>query len=423
MKKKIVEFLVKEISSEEGRKRLLYIVIFIFFIAFFPIIMLTSINPFSPFNKDATDDPYINVYKKIKVDKKVAVDINILRAVDSVAFKDSTDGNSIEKRANKYLYTEKKIVKKEEVYMHDYIDYPGDSNASLKDNDIKSVKKKLLALGYAIEDMDGIFDDKTKSAVQSFQKSKGINPQDGIVNQVTWDALFNSKLDKDVVIKNKKCYRIVEKTYTVYIAKSFDEVIEVVKADVKLSSEDIKTINELYQYALLDSESGSGEGGNIQVPPMTANTEEFIKTLHDSAETAYREYGVLPSITLAQGILESGSGGTALARKANNLFGIKADSGWAGQSIQMPTNENYGGVEVTVMANFRVYDNWTVSVEDHGKFLKGNRRYAEHGVFNSSDYVEQANALQAAGYATDPQYAAKLISIIREYKLDKYDKE
>lgn len=427
MQGKIIKFIVGQLFSEEGRKRLIVMCIIALIIVFLPIIAVVAVNPFSAFQgNNVPNDPYLKVYNKILKDKKVSVDISILRAIDTVFFTSSQDENSIQKRGDKYLYYEKKIVKKEQQYLHDYINYPGDSNSNLQEDDVKKVQNNLKQLGYKIENADGTFSDETKSTVTEYQKSKGINPQNGLVDQATWDALINNKLDKDVTIKDGKCYKTVTKTYIVYIANSLDQAISLLKKDVNVSNEKINFIRELYQFCLLNSESGGGSNGgsssDITVPPITATTQQFIEAIKDGAEKSYKEYGVLPSISIAQGILESGSGSSSLSRKYNNLFGIKADSSWTGQKIDLPTKENYSGVEVTITAAFRVYNNWGDSVEDHGKFLKENSTYSEHGVFSSSDYVGQANALQSAGYATDPTYAQQLIGIIKEYKLDQYDK-
>lgn len=344
MNAKIIQMLFQQLFSKKGRKRLLIVVGFLFFLLFLPVIIVTTINPFSPFQgKNAANDPYINAYKQILSEKKITVDINIERAIDKVLFDDSIDNQSaVYDRANKYLYTEKKIVKKEKVY-----------------------------------------DEKTKS------------------------------------------YKEVEKTYIVYIPNTLDQALAIVKNDVNVSKENIDAIDELYQYCLLDSETGGGTGtgsiGNISVPPITKNTQQFIDVVKDGAKKTYSEYGVFPSISLAQAILESGSGDSSLSQKYNNLFGIKADSSWTGQKVNLPTKEDYGGAVVIINADFRVYNNWSDSIEDHGKFLKENSTYSEHGVFTASDYVGQANALQAAGYATDPTYAAQLIGIIKEYNLAQYD--
>lgn len=149
--------------------------------------------------------------------------------------------------------------------------------------------------------------------------------------------------------------------------------------------------------------------------------KKFINTVAPYAKEVYKQDKIFASITLAQAMLESGTGSSKLTKKANNLFGIKANKYWTGKTIQMKTKENYDGKEVVEMATFRAYDNWDESIEDHTNFLKKNSIYAQHGVFTAVNYEAQAEAIQAAGYATDPNYADQLIALIKKYKLDKYD--
>lgn len=151
---------------------------------------------------------------------------------------------------------------------------------------------------------------------------------------------------------------------------------------------------------------------------------EFLKIVSMGAINSYNKYGVLPSITIAQAILESGWGKSELAVTHNNLFGIKADSRWNGAIATISTSENYND---SVIANFRKYESINESIEDHGRFLYENSRYTEYGLFNSKDYKSQAQALEDAGYSTVqnengiPIYADKLISVIEKYNLMQYD--
>ena len=150
------------------------------------------------------------------------------------------------------------------------------------------------------------------------------------------------------------------------------------------------------------------------------NTEQFINTVVPAAQDTYKKDKIFPSVTLAQAMQESGEGTSALTKQANNLFGIKAFN-WPGKTINMPTKENYKGINVVIMGKFRAYDNWEESIEDHGSFLVNNSIYRKHGVFSANNYAAQAKALQASGYATDPNYANELIDLIKEYDLNKYD--
>jgi flagellum-specific peptidoglycan hydrolase FlgJ len=118
------------------------------------------------------------------------------------------------------------------------------------------------------------------------------------------------------------------------------------------------------------------------------------------------------SITLAQGILESGSGKGRLSVEANNHFGIKCH-GWTGEKIYHDDDRS--------QECFRKYDYPHSSFKDHSEFLTGRGRYAQLFKLKPDDYKGWANGLRAAGYATDRKYPEKLISLIERYNLDKYD--
>ncbi|MDT8718218.1 glycoside hydrolase family 73 protein [Clostridium sp. 19966] len=165
--------------------------------------------------------------------------------------------------------------------------------------------------------------------------------------------------------------------------------------------------------------TGSGTfGGSGEA--FTGSEADFINKVAPGAEDAYKKYKVLPSITLAQAMLESGWGSSDLTKKANNLFGMKAFSDWTGPYVEMLTREeNSDGSSYYISAKFRAYNSWNDSIDDHGKLLTGNL-YSK--VIAASNYTEAANALQEAGYATDHNYANLLIGCIQRYNLDKYDK-
>lgn len=148
---------------------------------------------------------------------------------------------------------------------------------------------------------------------------------------------------------------------------------------------------------------GTNVTSNKKAGPVVPSESEkaFIEAMAPVAQESYKEHGVLPSITLAQGIIESAWGKSGLTVQGNNLFGIKADISWTGPVIEMNTQEFVNGQYITVVARWRVYDRWENSILDHGKFLKENIRYEQAGVFNAKNYKEQAEALLRAGYATD----------------------
>jgi flagellum-specific peptidoglycan hydrolase FlgJ len=145
---------------------------------------------------------------------------------------------------------------------------------------------------------------------------------------------------------------------------------------------------------------------------------QFIDKYAPGAIRSMQSTGVPASVTMAQAILESGWGRSGLTRKAFNFFGIKG-TGPAG-SITVPTREVYNGRSVMVNAAFRRYHNAAESFIDHGQMLRRMSRYAK--CFRYRNDPEQfCRELQKAGYATDPNYANALISIIRQYKLDRFD--
>ena len=134
--------------------------------------------------------------------------------------------------------------------------------------------------------------------------------------------------------------------------------------------------------------------------------------------------GVPASITLAQSALESGWAGSGLTQNANNFFGIKANGNWKGATYSADTGEFYDN-QYTIVQNelFRAYKSPYYSFKDHSNFLQENKRYSDLFLLSPSDFTGWANGLQLAGYATSPTYASKLINMVNQYELYKYDKQ
>jgi flagellum-specific peptidoglycan hydrolase FlgJ len=149
--------------------------------------------------------------------------------------------------------------------------------------------------------------------------------------------------------------------------------------------------------------------------PIINSTEQYILVFKDIAMEEMRVYKIPASITLAQGILESSSGTSALTLRSNNHFGIKCHKGWEGDSTLHDDDEKG--------ECFRVYTDPRNSYIDHSKFLTSRSRYAGLFELDEGDYVGWAEGLSAAGYATDRRYPAKLIALIEKYNLHQYDAE
>lgn len=153
---------------------------------------------------------------------------------------------------------------------------------------------------------------------------------------------------------------------------------------------------------------------------------QFINSIKPGAIDSYRKTGILPSITIAQAILESSWGESNLSKESNNLFGIKADSSWKGDFVIFETKEFHSTM---IQDKFRKYPTVNDSIIDHSEFLRSNPRYEEGGVFNARTYKEQALALQESGYSTaedehgNKTYALMLEQIIRQYNLQIIDWE
>lgn len=154
---------------------------------------------------------------------------------------------------------------------------------------------------------------------------------------------------------------------------------------------------------------------------MQKYQKDFIDKLAPYAVADWNaNHIVLPSVTLAQGLRESGWGTSKLSVKANNLFGIKAGTGWKGKIYSASTQEYYNGNTnpTTIVSAFRVYDNWGQGVSDHSAFLNKPRYAAAKGQTN---FTIACNYIKKAGYATGPNYATNLVRDIIDFQLYKYD--
>lgn len=145
------------------------------------------------------------------------------------------------------------------------------------------------------------------------------------------------------------------------------------------------------------------------------STTDYIELYKDLAVKEMKRTRIPASITMAQGILESGSGNSTLARKSNNHFGIKCHSDWNGKKVYHDDDRRN--------ECFRKYKTVYESYIDHSDFLTGKGRYSSLFDLKTTDYKGWAKGLKKAGYATDPKYSHRLIKIIEDYKLYLLDEE
>lgn len=222
-----------------------------------------------------------------------------------------------------------------------------------------------------------------------------------------------SKVDDNEIFKISNMF--IKENSGKYYINSLEDVVEKLNLDKKKTSLIYKYIDDLEHYSL--------------IPYKTSPNSSYMKFINDIKEVAidnYKKYNILPSITIAQAILESNWGKSRLSSDFNNYFGIKADASWKGESVSLETNEFY---DDTINDKFRKYENKYDSIRDHGKFLHENKRYKNNGVFDAKTYIAQAIALQNAGYSTIEDssgkqvYAQYLINLIKQYNLQLIDSE
>lgn len=172
--------------------------------------------------------------------------------------------------------------------------------------------------------------------------------------------------------------------------------------------------------------------GLVAETPITPTNQTTLEEYSPLADQYIRDYehlavaemertAIPASITLAQGMLESGYGTSDLAMNANNHFGIKCHKGWTGETYIHRSKENTNGSSIARNSCFRAYATPQESYADHSDFLASRSNYSALFLANTTDYRVWAQGLVEGGYATDPSYAAKLIKTIEAYELNKYD--
>lgn len=180
-----------------------------------------------------------------------------------------------------------------------------------------------------------------------------------------------------------------------YRSKDFEDVLKELKIDGLKKKRALSNLEKLNNVGIVSKNL-------VQDSP----NKKFVEELKDEAIAIYKEFNILPSISIAQAALESGWGTSELSTKNNNLFGIKADVYWNGEKVHMETSENYND---TITDPFRSYESKKESLDDYVSFLANNERYKKHGVFEAITYKQQAKALQDAGYSTKKNEAGELI--------------
>lgn len=382
---KIIQLSLKFLKDEEFRKQVFKIIMISIALVFFMPIFIVQALDHTYFSKDRNNNIFNTIQKNIYYKYDVVVDNDIVRAIDTVLYNGSTNQNTIEDIIKKF------IIHKE----------------------VKTVKETVnVPVNYKV-------------------KEKKLVPVSHIIFNNGKPEIIKTNEEKEVEVKKTKyVQKNITKKEVVWVSRNLDETIKYMLKNNYINKEQANYIKQMYQIdkMLAPNTFSPMVGGSGYNPfngqPMTyqpsMSQQAFINKVGTLANEVYHEQGgEVPSLTVAQAILESGWGRSGLASKYNNLFGIKAFD-WGGAKVLLPTTEyTSSGVPYHIMSYFRVYPNWKDSIIDHGDFILDNSRY--RNMIGVKSYVTQANDLVVDGYATDPSYAVMLINIVREYNLDRFD--
>lgn len=152
---------------------------------------------------------------------------------------------------------------------------------------------------------------------------------------------------------------------------------------------------------------------------ITDAQKMFIENLGSAAQKNYSKYKILPSMTVAQAILESSWGNSSLSKLYYNFFGMKAGSSYSGETVTLKTGEEVNGIKITVDGTFRVYHSFDEGIEGYYQFITGYSRYSN--LIGETNYKTACTKIKEDGWATDSAYASKLINLIETYNLTRFD--
>ena len=277
--------------------------------------------------------------------------------------------------------------------------------------------------------------------VKNYKMFDDITGQINTINQNLDETVAAAKAEVDGLM-NDETFLGPAATSSTAMMKTIDGLISGITSNYGEVIKNLSLINENYQNGNIQAANNyinTASGVHLEGAPKATNTGrfknllliraadyenkanlggsqlQFVNDIKQGAVDCYRETGVLPSLTMAQAILETGWG---KYRIGNNVFGIKAGSSWDGKTQRCATKEYRGGRYVSEMATFRDYDSLSDSIIDHGQLLTQD---FYKPVRDAKNYKEACKQVQACGYATSPTYAQNLINIIEEYGLDQWD--
>jgi flagellar protein FlgJ len=272
------------------------------------------------------------------------------------------------------------------------------------------------ALRKAAQQMEGLF-------VQMMLKSmRDATPEGGLLDSSQsrmFTAMYDQQISQDIAARGLGLADVMVKQFggepeTTTVHSASHEVPLALSQEAR-NNMPLQALNQAVRRAVPSLESAP-----LPARPTgpVLNNANFISRLSAPAQQVARESGIPAQLIMAQAALESGWGQREIptqdGKPSHNLFGIKATGGWKGRTTEVTTTEYVNGIAQKVKAKFRVYDSYAHALSDYASLLTRNPRYQK--VVGAQTPEHGAKALQAAGYATDPRYAQKLISIIQNVK-------
>jgi len=296
-------------------------------------------------------------------------------------------------------------------------------------NVLKGMREAKLADGIMDNDQSKFYNDMYDQQLAVHLSGKpGIGLADLIVKQLSHDQPDNEKPDNEKFgienylnrsVSTQKIISQYPRAVEKQVSNKVDSLVDTDTAGsqiiINAYIHDSSPLNEMTEIPLKNDHA---------LPIQSA--EDFVRQLHPYAEQAAKELGVEPKVILAQAALETGWG-RSLIKNSNgsnsfNLFNIKADKAWHGKQAQVPTLEFEQGIAKKVNAGFRSYASFQESLQDYVDFIKSNPRYGDalKQAGNGERYLYE---LQRAGYATDPNYANKVMSIYHSNTITEFEPE
>lgn len=288
-------------------------------------------------------------------------------------------------------------------------------------NVLKSMRAAKLADGAMDSDQSKFYNDMyDQQLAVHLSGSPGVGLADLIVKQLSPDKPKHEKQGIEDYLNRSGGISASgsEQLYGANRRQVNGKIDGLAEGQVKVSPyiQDGRPVDEMTEFPFNTDHALPAQSGALTVdhgrPIQSA--DEFVRRLHPLAVQAARELGVEPKVILAQAALESGWGRSVIKNSDGsnsfNLFNIKADKAWQGKQARVSTLEFDQGIAKKVNAGFRSYDSFEESFKDYVDFIKDNPRYGDalKKVGNAEQYMHE---LQRAGYATDPRYADKVMSI------------